>query len=65
VGTLQQNWERAVELVGVGRARVWLLYMAGSALGFEDGGIGIHQLLGVVPEASGQARMPGSRRSWM
>jgi cyclopropane-fatty-acyl-phospholipid synthase len=65
VGNLQQNWERAVELVGVGRARVWLLYMAGSALGFEDGGIGIHQLLGVVPEASGQARMPGSRRSWM
>ncbi|WP_143765354.1 class I SAM-dependent methyltransferase [Catenulispora acidiphila] len=65
VENLQKNWDRAVELVGVGRARVWLLYMAGSALGFEDGGIGIHQLLGVVPEESGAARMPASRRSWM
>jgi len=65
VANLQDEWERAVELVGVGRARVWLLYMAGSALGFEDGGIGIHQVLGVVPEASGEARMPASRRSWM
>ena len=54
-----------MDLVGVGRARVWLLYMAGSALGFEDGGIGIHQLLGVVPEAGGEAGMPASRRSWM
>jgi cyclopropane-fatty-acyl-phospholipid synthase len=65
VGNLQDSWSRAVELVGVGRARVWLLYMAGSALGFEDGGIGIHQLLGVVPEAGGEAGMPASRRSWM
>ena len=65
VGNLQENWDRAVDLVGLGRARVWLLYMAGSALGFEDGGIGIHQVLGVVPDASGAAEVPASRRSWM
>lgn len=65
VANLQADWDRAVDLVGLGRARVWLLYMAGSALGFEDGGIGIHQVLGVVPEASGRAGMPASRRSWM
>ena len=65
VANLQENWERAVDLVGVGRARVWLLYMTGSALGFEDGGIGIHQVLGVVPDDAGQVRMPASRRSWM
>ncbi|WP_370368499.1 class I SAM-dependent methyltransferase [Catenulispora sp. GP43] len=65
VKNLQDDWSRAVDLVGVGRARVWLLYMAGSALGFEDGGIGIHQVLGVVPEASGEAGMPASRRAWM
>ena len=38
------------ELVGERRARVWLLYMAGSAIGFEDGGVAIHQVLGVVPD---------------
>src|SRR5262249_42972885 len=65
VANLQDNWDRAVELVGVGRARVWLLYMAGSALGFEDGGISIHQVLGVAAEDDGEAGMPGSRRSWM
>ena len=65
VENLQKNWDRAVELVGVGRARVWLLYMSASALGFEDGGISIHQVLGVVPEDDGAARMPASRRSWM
>ncbi|NUR30313.1 MAG: class I SAM-dependent methyltransferase [Catenulispora sp.] len=65
VANLQSNWEQAVELVGVGRARVWLLYMAASALGFEDGGISIHQVLGVVPEEGGESGMPGSRRSWM
>jgi cyclopropane-fatty-acyl-phospholipid synthase len=65
VGNLQDSWSRAVDLVGVGRARVWLLYMAGSALGFEDGGIGIHQVLGVVPAPGGEAGMPASRRAWM
>ncbi|NUR57309.1 MAG: class I SAM-dependent methyltransferase [Catenulispora sp.] len=65
VRNLQENWDEAVELVGIGRARVWLLYMAASALGFEDGGIAIHQVLGVVPEESGESGMPGSRRGWM
>jgi cyclopropane-fatty-acyl-phospholipid synthase len=65
VANLQADWDRAVELVGVGRARVWLLYMAASALGFEDGGIGIHQVLGVKPEEGGEAGMPGTRRGWM
>jgi len=64
VANLEADWEKAVELVGEGRARIWRLYMAGSALGFEDGGIGIHQVLGVVPEKSGETGMPGSRRLW-
>jgi cyclopropane-fatty-acyl-phospholipid synthase len=65
VSNLQDNWSRAVELVGLQRARVWLLYMSASALGFEDGGIGIHQVLGVVPDETGASAMPASRRSWM
>jgi cyclopropane-fatty-acyl-phospholipid synthase len=64
VANLEDDWEHAVELVGVRRARVWRLYMAASALGFEDGGIGLHQVLGVVPEAGGAAAMPGNRRGW-
>lgn len=47
VANLEENWDEAVADVGVNRARVWRLYMAGSALGFEEGRIGIHQVLGL------------------
>ena len=47
VANLEQNWDRAVADVGANRARVWRLYMAGSALGFEQGRIGINQVLGL------------------
>src|SRR3546814_12071202 len=61
VANLEGQWDRAVQLVGEGRARVWRLYMAGSALGFEDGGIGLHQVLGVAPGADGRSAMPATR----
>lgn len=64
VANLESAWEQAVSLVGEGRARIWRLYMAASALGFEDGGLGIHQALGVVPERTGNADMPATRRAW-
>jgi cyclopropane-fatty-acyl-phospholipid synthase len=64
VGNLEREWDRAVELVGLARAKIWRLYMAGSAIGFEDGGIAIHQVLGVVPSADGSSGMPRTRRSW-
>ena len=64
VSNLESNWEKAVQLVGEPRAKVWRLYMAGSAVGFEDGGIAIHQVLGVVPTESGNAAMPATRRDW-
>ena len=51
-------------MVGEARAKIWRLYMAGSAIGFEDGGIAIHQVLGVVPTAEGDAAMPATRRDW-
>ncbi len=37
VANLEANWDDAVELVGLGRAKVWRLYMAASALNFEKG----------------------------
>lgn len=62
VANLDAGWDEAVRLVGEGRARVWRLYMAASAIGFEDGGISVHQTLGVVPDSSGRSGMPPTRR---
>ena len=64
VANLESNWDQAVQVVGEPRAKIWRLYMAGSAVGFEDGGIAIHQVLGVLPTETGNAGMPGTRRDW-
>ncbi|MFQ6394471.1 class I SAM-dependent methyltransferase [Nocardia sp. KC 131] len=64
VANLEDAWDQAVSLASEGRARVWRLYMAASALGFEDGGLGLHQMLGVVPDTHGNTGMPGTRRAW-
>ena len=64
VTNLEENWKHAVSLAGEGRARVWRLYMAASAVGFQDGSLGLHQVLGVVPDADGDAALPGTRRPW-
>lgn len=64
VDNLQANWEQAVAEVGVRRARIWLLYMAASANGFDEGGISIHQVLAVKPGAFGESKMPASRIEW-
>lgn len=56
VRNLEEHWDDAVAAVGVNRARVWRLYMAGSALGFEQGRIRVNQVLGLRdPE---EARFP-------
>ncbi|MFF2551451.1 class I SAM-dependent methyltransferase [Nocardia sp. NPDC058058] len=65
VANLESDWARAVSLTSEGRARVWRLYMAASALGFEDGGLGLHQVLGVVPTPEGRTAMPATRRAWI
>jgi cyclopropane-fatty-acyl-phospholipid synthase len=61
VANLEANWDRAVELSSPGRARVWRLYMAGSALGFEANRIGVNQLLAVRPSSRGASGMPRTR----
>ncbi|WP_374121988.1 class I SAM-dependent methyltransferase [Frankia sp. AiPa1] len=60
VRRLEENWDAAVAMVGPGRARVWRLYMAGSALSFESGRSQIHQTLAVRPDhgRSGQPLRP-------
>ena len=64
VGNLEAGWEEAVRLVGVERARVWRLYMAGSAIAFTDNEIAVHQVLGVVPTAKGTSGMPRTRAAF-
>jgi cyclopropane-fatty-acyl-phospholipid synthase len=49
---LDDNWDKAVQEVGNGTARVWRLYMAGSRLGFHRNFIQLHQILGVRPDGS-------------
>ncbi len=64
VANLEDNWENAQQLVGPARARVWRLYMAGSALSFEAERIAIHQVLCVRPDDHGRALLPPTR-SWL
>ena len=44
---LERDWDEAVAEVGAARARIWRLYIAASALNFEDGNTQIHQVLAV------------------
>ncbi len=65
IANLEANWDEAVDLVGEGRARVWLLYMSGSVNGFDAGDIQIHQTLGVKPFPDGHAATPLTRAGWV
>ncbi|GGT47773.1 cyclopropane-fatty-acyl-phospholipid synthase [Streptomyces atratus] len=64
VANLEKNWDRAVRMTSPGRARVWRLYMAASALSFEHNKIGVNQILVVRPAEGGGARMPLRARDW-
>ncbi len=57
VRNLEESYTEAVSLAGAGRTRVWRLYLASSALGFEAGEIEIHQTL-AVKAAAGSSGMP-------
>lgn len=50
---LVAHWDEAVDEVGLERAKVWGLYMAGSRLQFERGGIQLHQVLAVEADEHG------------
>jgi cyclopropane-fatty-acyl-phospholipid synthase len=59
---LEAHWDEAVAEVGIGRARVWRLYMAASRLGFERDNIQLHQVLGVKLGERGRSGFP--LRGW-
>ncbi|MFI6207129.1 class I SAM-dependent methyltransferase [Streptomyces sp. NPDC051041] len=64
VANLEAGWDRAVRLTGPGRARVWRLYMAASALAFEHNRIGVNQVLAVRTPESGESGLPLRSRTW-
>ncbi|MEE2570260.1 cyclopropane-fatty-acyl-phospholipid synthase family protein [Pseudarthrobacter sp. J64] len=70
VRNLEQNWDEAVRLTSPGRARVWRLYMAASAIGFENGLTGVNQVLLQRPGrgaglGSGMPEVPLRRTGWV
>jgi cyclopropane-fatty-acyl-phospholipid synthase len=64
VAGLESGWTTATRLAGPGRARVWRLYMAASALAFERNRIGVNQVLAVKTPGSGVSGMPLRARTW-
>ena len=55
---LVAHWDEAVAEVGLGTAKVWGLYMAGSRLGFEHNVVQLHQVLAVQPDERGGVDLP-------
>ncbi|MEU4872981.1 class I SAM-dependent methyltransferase [Streptomyces sp. NPDC021608] len=64
VTRLEEGWDRAVHLTSPGRARVWRLYMAASAVAFERNRIGVNQVLAVRTPESGGSGMLLRARTW-
>jgi cyclopropane-fatty-acyl-phospholipid synthase len=62
---LVAHWDDAVAEVGLPTAKVWGLYMAGSRLAFETGGIQLHQVLMLRPNVGGDADNLPLRPWWM
>ena len=63
IDTFESNFDQAVAMVGEETARVWRLYLIGGALSFEEGRMGVDQILAVKPAADGTSGMP-ARRPW-
>lgn len=61
---LAAHHEEALAFVNEPTYRVWRLYMAGSALGFEQGRLAIYQTLLIKLDADGRSGLPLTRRDW-
>ncbi|MFI6050960.1 class I SAM-dependent methyltransferase [Streptomyces violascens] len=64
VANLESDWARAVRCTSPGRARIWRLYMAASAISFERNRIGVNQILAVKTPVGGASGMPLRARTW-
>ncbi|HET7386604.1 MAG TPA: cyclopropane-fatty-acyl-phospholipid synthase family protein [Nocardioidaceae bacterium] len=59
--TFWENWDQVVALVGEEVARVWRLYLVGGALAFEEGRMGVDQILLARPLPHGSSGLPAER----
>ncbi|UNM99483.1 class I SAM-dependent methyltransferase [Rhodococcus opacus] len=57
----ESRWDDVVEMVGLEMARVWRLYLVGGGMSFEQGRMGVDQILAVKPTAAGRSLMPAVR----
>ncbi|OKJ99754.1 cyclopropane-fatty-acyl-phospholipid synthase [Streptomyces sp. CB03234] len=64
VANLEAHWAEAARLTSPGRARVWRLYMAASAVSFERNRIGVNQILAVRTPEDGASGLPLRTREW-
>lgn len=64
VANLEARWTEGQRLTSPGRARIWRLYMAASALAFEHNRIGVNQVLAVKTPEVGTSGMPLRARDW-
>ncbi|MDX6354693.1 MAG: cyclopropane-fatty-acyl-phospholipid synthase [Streptomyces sp.] len=55
---LDESWAEMLRRFGSHRARIWRLYLAGSALAFEANRMSVHQLLAVRTPLDGDSGMP-------
>lgn len=58
VTNLEANWDKAVTASSAGRARIWRLYMTGSALAFAANRLGVNQGWQSSPERAVTAACP-------
>lgn len=54
IDTLESRFDEFVALQGEQVARVWRLYLAGGMLAFEEGRMGVDQVLAAKPAAPGR-----------
>ena len=58
---LSANKERAIELAGAERYRLWVAYLAGGSVGFTAGSIKIYQVVASKKGSKGVSGMPPTR----
>ena len=58
---LSANQDKAIELVGYERYRMWVAYLAGASAGFQAGSIKIYQILATKKVGKGRSGLPPTR----
>lgn len=58
---LERNREEAIRIAGEKRYRIWAVYLQGSAFGFQEGWMTIHQVLAVKQGGAAMNSLPATR----